>query len=338
MALLTAAQVHLDVPLQNLTVAYMQSTSGFVSDKVFPLVSVEKKSDKYYIYNRADFNRVGEVQKRAPRTRAPQVSLSLSTDSYFAEVRSLGASLDFETMANEDTALDIEFALTQSVLMRMQIDKELQWVDAFFKPGVWATDWTGVSGVPAANQVRQWSDYINSTPITDVVSILRTMLLRSGGVARPDGITMVMGREVRDQLINHPTIINRLNGGATPTNTALVTDAKLAEIFGVKQMLIMDAVQNTAAEGLTEALSFIGGKSVAFYWTPPAAGKMVASAGYTFVWDGLEKASGYGLTINSYSGDWLAREGIAKEIEVNMAYDHKVIGTELGSFIATVIA
>lgn len=338
MALISAAQVHIDQPLTNLTIAYLQSTVGFVSDKVFPRVSVEKKSDKYYIYNRADFNRVGEVQKRAPRTRAPQVSLSLSQDSYFAEVRSLGASLDFETMANEDAALDIEFALTQSLLMRMQIDKELQWVDAFFKAGVWATDFTGVSGVPTTNQVRQWSDYVNSIPITDVTTILRTMLLRSGGVARQDGVTMVMGREVRDILVNHPTILARLNGGATVTNTALVTDAKLAEIFGVKEMLIMDAVQNTAAEGLTETLSFVGGKSVAFYWTPGAAGKMIASAGYTFTWDTLEKASGFGVVVNSYTGDWLAREGIAKELEVNMGYDFKVIGTELGAFIATVIA
>ena len=183
--------------------------------------------------------------------------------------------------------------------------------------------------------MRQWSDYTNSTPIQDVTNIIRTIQLRSGGF-KPN--VMVVGKEVRDSLVNHPTILARLNGGATVTNTALVTDAKLAEIFGVEDFLIMEAVQNTAAEGLTEANAFIGGKSVAFFYRPRAAGLMVPSAGYTFTWDDLENASGYGISIKSYRGDYLAIDGVAEVLEANMAYDQKVVATEMGGFIATVIA
>ena len=71
---------------------------------------------------------------------------------------------------------------------------------------------------------------------------------------------MVVGKEVRDKLINHPDILARLNGGATVTNPALVTDAKLAEIFEVENFFVMEAVKNTAVEGVAESNAFIGGK------------------------------------------------------------------------------
>ena len=81
MPMLTPSQVHVDVPLTNLTIAYLQSTTGFVADKIFPNVPVDKLTNRYYKYNRADFNRSGNVKPLAPRTRPERVGMSLSTDS-----------------------------------------------------------------------------------------------------------------------------------------------------------------------------------------------------------------------------------------------------------------
>jgi len=335
MALLTASQVHIDQPLSNLTIAFLQNTTGFIADKVFPRVSVMKKSDKYYVWPRGQFNQIDDIKERAPFTMAPEVGLTLSNDAYSVRVFSEAAPIDFETAANADAVLNIKAALAAQKTQKFLLHREQVWADAYFKAAVWGTDWTGVSGVPAASQVRQWSDYTNSTPIVDCVNISRTMQLKSGGF-KPN--VMVMGKEVRDILINHPTILSRLNGGATVTNPAMVNDSKLAEILGFEQVLVMEAVRNTAKEGLTETNAFIGGKAVAFFYVPPASGLMVASAGMTFVWDELEHASGYGITIKSYTGDWLAERGIAEKIEVNMAYDQKVVASDLGAFIATVVA
>lgn len=335
MAMLTPQLVHIDQPLTNLTIAFLQSTTGFIADKVFPKVAVARKTDKYYIYNRADFNRVGQVQPRGPRTKAPVVGMSLSQDSYAIDVFSLATNFDFETLANADAALALREAGSQMLTMQLLIDREIKWASTFLAASVWGTDWTGVSSAPGANQVRQWSDYVNSTPIQDVTNIMRTVQLKAGGF-KPN--VMVVGKEVRDVLIHHPTILNRLNGGATVSNTALITDAKLAEIFGVEEFLVMETVKNTAAEGLTEANAFIAGKVAGFYYRPKSAGLMVPSAGYTFTWAQLDNASGDGVDIRSYSGEYLAREGIAEELEANMAYDHKVVSADLGAFITTVIA
>lgn len=335
MALLSPSAVHIDAPLTNLTIAFVQETTGFIADRVFPKVPVTKKTDKYYIYDRAQFNRTGEVKARAPRTQAPRIGMTLSTDTYSTDVFSLATDFDFETLANEDAALDVRSAAASMLTSQLLIDREIKWASTYFTGGVWSTDWDGVAGAPGANQVRQWSDYTNSTPIQDVTTIKRTVQLKSGGF-KPN--VMVVGKEVRDTLVNHPDILVRLNGGATVTNTALVTDAKLAEIFDVEEFLVMETVKNTGLEGLTESNAFIGGKAVAFYYRPRAAGLMIPSAGYIFTWDELENASGHGISIKSYTGDYLAIDGIAEVLEANMAYDHKVVSADLGAFIDTVIA
>jgi hypothetical protein len=333
--MLTPSSVHIDAPLTNLTIAFLQDANNFIADRVFPKVGVSKKSDRYYIYNRADFNRVGQVQARAPRTQAPRVGMTLSTDTYLTDVFSLATDFDFETLANEDASLDIRSAGAQMLTHQLLIDRERKWASTYFVGGVWGTDWDGVASAPSTAQVIQWSNYTTSTPIQDVTNIMRAVQLRSGGF-KPN--VMVVGKEVRDTLVNHPTILARLNGGATVSNPALVTDAKLAEIFGVEEFMVMEAVQNTAAEGLTESNAFIGGKLAAFYYRPRSSGLMIPSAGYTFTWDDLENASGHGITIKSYRGDYLAIDGIAEVLEANLAYDHKVVSADLGAVIDTVIA
>jgi len=333
--MLTPSSVHIDAPLTNLTIAFLQDANGFIADRVFPKVGVTKKTDKYYIYNRADFNRIFQVQARSLLTLAPRVGMTLSQDTYSADVFSLATDFDFETLANEDAALDIRSAGAQMLTHQLLIDREIKWADTYFKGGVWGTDWDGVASSPSSVQVIQWSNYSTSTPIQDVTNIMRTVQLKSGGF-KPN--VMVVGKEVRDILVNHPTILARLNGGATVTNTALVTDAKLAEIFGVEEFMVMETVKNTAAEGLTESNAFIGGKLAAFYYRPRSSGLMIPSAGYTFTWDDLENASGHGISIKSYRGDYLAIDGVAEVLEANLAYDHKVVSADLGAVIDSVIA
>ena len=334
MPMLTPSQVHIDAPLTNLTIAYLQDQNNFIADKVFPNVAVSKKTDKYYIYDRANFNRT-EVQARAPRTKAPRVGLSISTDSYSADVYSLSTDFDFETLANEDQALNIRAAAAQMLTYQLLIDREAKWVSSFFGTGIWTTNYAGVASSPSAGQVIQWSDYTNATPIVDITNARRSMMLASGGF-KPN--KMVVTRDVRDTLINHPDILARLNGGATVTNTALVTDAKLAEIFEVQEFLVIDAIENTAAEGLSESMSFMATKKAALYYAPASSGLMVPSAGYNFTWNSLDNASGYGIDIRSYTGDFLRVEGISELLEANMAYDQKVVGADLGVFFTTIIA
>jgi len=227
--MITPSQLHLDVPLTNLTIAQIQSNDVFIADKVFPRVSVEKQSDKYYVWPRGQFNRIGDVKKLAPGTEVEEITLSVSNDNYFAEVFGLGWSLSEQALANQDTQLNVRLAATTALTQKMLLKRELDWISTYFTAGVWTTQYTGVSGAPTAGQVRQWNDYTNSTPIRDVTLAKTAMYLASGGTAAYNEVVAVMTQDVYDTLVNHPDFLARLNGGATVTNTALITQAKVAE-------------------------------------------------------------------------------------------------------------
>ena len=326
MPLLTPNSVHIDQPLTNLTIAYVQDQTNFVADKVFPTVGVDKQSDKYYIYDRDNMNRTGDVKALAPRTEVNRIGMSLSNASFYADVYGLGMDFDQQTIANEDAALDIRAAGAQTLTNRLLIHREEQFASNFFAASVWGSEST-----PA----NLWSDYTNSTPIADVTTARRTMQLKSGGF-KPN--TMVVGKEVRDQLINHPDILGRLNGGATVTNTALITNAKLAEIFEVENFYVMEAVKNTSVEGVAESNAFIGGKHALLVHSPASAGLMTPAAGVTFAWNNLQGVNNLGVTVESFSDDALKRQQVAEHIQVKMSYDMKVTGADLGYFFDTVVA
>jgi hypothetical protein len=328
MPLLTPSAVHVDQPLTNLTLAYAQSQENFIADKVFPTVGVSKQSDKYYIYDRANMNRTGDVEKLAPRTEVNRIGMTLSTSSYFADVYGLGMDFDEQTLANEDAALDIRSAGAETLAMRLMIHREEQFASNFFVAGQWGTDNTLTGN-------DQWSDYTNSDPIDAVTLARRTVQLSSGGF-KPN--TMVVGKEVRDKLINHPDVLARLNGGATVTNTALVTDAKLAEIFEVENFYVMEAVKNSSVEGVAESNAFIGGKNALLCYTPSNAGLMSPAAGLTFAWNNLEGVNNLGITVESFSDDALKRQQIAEMIQVKMSYDMKVVGDDLGYLFINAVA
>jgi len=309
-----------------LTLAYVQSQDTFIADKVFPTVGVARQSDKFYIYDRANMNRSGDVKKLAPRTEVNRIGMAISNDAYYADVYGLGMDFDEQTIANEDEVLEIRSAGAETLMMRLLIDREERFADTFFKASVWTTDVT-----PA----NLWSDYTNSTPLTDVTNGLRSAQLKSGGF-KPN--TMVVGKEVRDILINHPDVLARLNGGSTINNPALVTDGKLAEIFGVENFFVMEAVKNSAVEGLAESNAFIGGKNALLCYTPRNSGLMTPAAGMTFAWNSVPGVSNLGVTVESYSDDALKRQQVAEHIQVKMAYDMKVVGPDLGYFFEAVVA
>ena len=335
MPMLTPSQVHLDVPLTNLTVAYAQSLDNFVANRVFGTVSVDKQSNKFYKYDREGM-RHGDVKVLAPRTEVNRVGMTISNDNYYAEVRGLGMDFDEQTLANEDTMLEFRSQGANTLIEKVLIDREVRWADTFFKTGVWGTEVAGdASGSVGAGEVVYWSDYTNSTPIVDMTNARRQMQLKSGGY-KPN--CMVVGKEVRDILINHPDILARLNGGSTVSNPALITDAKLAEIFEVEQFLVMEAVYNDAKEGIADNFEFIGGKHAMLAYKPSSMGLKTPASGAIFTWDSIPGVSGLGITVESFSGDYLRSQQVAEEIQVKCSDDMKVIGADLGYFFKDIVA
>ncbi len=331
MALPTLGDVHVNTALTNVSLAYMQEAKNFVASRVFPTVPVAKQADRYYVFSRADFNR-NQMKRRAPGTTAAMTGFRLdNTPSYFAERYSLGFPIPTEIRANSDSVLNPDMNATQFLTQQALINREYNWATKYFAD-VWTSKYTGGSSasVYGSNTIQYWDTTTTSTPIEDVRHMSTKVALAGGGF-RPN--KLVLGRDVLDVLLDHPDIIDRLKAGQTPNGPALASLPKLAEIFGVEEVLVMDGVYNTGQEGGTETSVYIGTKHALLVYAPPAPGLMVPSAGYTFAWTGYFGANMEGNRIKSYRFE--PTDGDL--VEIDAYYDQKLVSADLGGLFYNAI-
>jgi len=328
MALPTSADVHVDSALTNISVAYIQNMASFISTRAFPNVPVMKQSDQYFVFNRGDMNR-DEARVRAPGTESAGGGFKLdNTPTYFCKPISWHQDVDLQTLANADAALDLEDAAARYVMQKLLIKRERDFASNYMATSVWDTDITGVDSSPTSVQTIRWdADNASSDPIVDVQTGKETILGNTG--FEPN--TLILGYKVFSELKNHPDIIDRIkySGGVGNESPALADERTLAQVFGVERVLVSKAVYNSAAEGLTESSGFVVGNDAMLCYSAPSPGIMTPTAGYTFSWRGyLNQTNDFGIATKRFEMPHLE----SNRIEGAMAYDQKVVSSEMGYF------
>lgn len=317
--------VHIDAILTNISVAYLQNQDNFIADKVFPVIPVDKKSNKYFTYTKNDWFR-DEAQRRAPGTESAGGGYNLSTGTYSCDVFAFHKDVDDQTVANSDSPLNPLREAAEFVTRRLILRKELQWVSDFFTTGVWATDIAGVASGPTGNQAIKWSDWTNSDPIIDIEAGKAAILGSTGMEAN----TLVLGYDVFKNLKNHPDLVDRIKY----TSSQTITTDMLAAMFDIPRVIVAKSVKATNNEGATDAYSFAFGKNALLCHVAPQPGLLTPSAGYTFSWTGV--SGGLGATIGTSQ---FRMEPIKSDrVEAEIAFDNKVIASDLGYFFSSIVA
>lgn len=320
----TRSDVHVNTPLTNISIAYIQSASNYVADRMFPNIPVSKQSDRYYIYDRGDFNR-DEMKERAPSTESAGSGYDLdNTPTYYAPVKAFHKDVDDQVRSNADTVLGPDRDATIFCTNKGMIHRERTFASKYLVTGVWSNEKTGVnSDVVAGSEFLLWSD-ANSDPINDIRTGKRTVLQATG--FEPN--KLCLGQTVYDALIDHPDIVDRIKYGQTPGTPAVVNASSLAQLFDLQEVLVSKAVYNSAAKGATENSQFISGSNALLAYAAPAPGLQTPSAGYTFSWRGYLGASATGHRIKKFRIEKISSD----RVEIEMAYDQKVVGADLGYF------
>lgn len=325
----TPGDVHVNAPLTNISIAFLQNATNFIASRVFPNIPVSKQSDRYYTYDRGDFNR-DEMAERAPSTESAGSGYNLdNTPTYYAPVYAIHKDIPDEVRANADAVLNPDQEATAFVTHKALIKREKLFVNSYFKGGIWTNDWDGVASGPTGNQVIQWSD-ANSTPIENMRAAKRSVLESTG--FEPN--KLVLGRAVYDALLDHPDIIDRIKYGQTQGGPANAGKETLAKLFEVDEILVMNAIENTSKEGQTAAHGFIGGKRALLTYSTSSPGLMTPTAGYTFSWTGFLGAGAEGNRIRSFRMEQIKSD----RVEIEMAFASKLVSADLGFFWDTIIA
>lgn len=313
----TVHDVHTDAILSNILVAFLTHGRGFASTRAFPVVGVEKQSDKYYVLPKGAWFR-DEAQKRRHGAESVGSGWDVSTDTYYTDLWAIHKDIGDDVRWNADPAMDLERLATDFVAQRLLTRMERDWTAKYFVNGVWGTSTT---------PLNLWSDYTSSNPIGDVQTAVTAMLLATG--FRPN--KFIIGHEVFNALKNHPDILARIQYNGV---TQIVTEDILAQIFGVSEVIVSEGIYNSAQEGQTDSMAFIAGKHALLVYAPPAAGIQVASAGYTFMWNKIPGGIGRPGKITKFRMEEIKSD----RIEGEAAWTHKIISSELGYFFNSVVA
>lgn len=328
----TRQQIHIDKPLTNLSVAYMQNESNFIADKVFPIIPVQKQSDTYFIYNRDDFFR-DEAQQRAKGTESAGGDYDVDqAPPYFAKKWAFHMDVTEEDRVNADDPLRPNQDATEFVSQKLLLRRENLWAKKFFQAGVWGNEVQAVDSSPAEGQILQFDN-----AASDPISVFSTAAVRMGETTGYKANTLVLSPYVFNALKNHPDILDRIKY----TQRGVVTTELLATLFEVERVFVPWAVQNTAPKGTGDGannptpLSFVMGKHALLMYVEKNPGLKKPTAGYTFAWTGLKGTGAFGNRIVRIPMPWLGMD--TERVEGEMAFDQKVIGSDLGLFMKDLV-
>lgn len=266
----TVGNVHQNVPLQQLLVAYDWGQDGFIADQVLPPLPVVNESDIFYRIDRQSaLQRHVEtlVPDRAP---AREVEWSWTTDTYLAQRYALAASISDRERRNADNQLQLESSTTQLVGMLLQLDKEVRAAQLLTK-----TNTSGVT-LSGADQFDNASFTASGVSIERRFDAAKLAMRQAIGrnpthVIIPDQTAKVMKRDsaIRD-LIKYTT--NALVNGDLPDT-----------LWGMR-VIIPSTMYSASLEtvGGSATYSDIWGKDIRFMYVPPVPGVRVPATGYQF--------------------------------------------------------
>lgn len=332
----TVAQGHYDSLLTNVSIGFMQDAKGYVAGEVFPKVPVNFSSSFYWVFPRGYFLR-DEVGPRPMGGYPRQVGYNLTKQSYLAEEEALEAMLDDRERKNATPPHDPERGKVRLLTQQHLIHRDRRWASNYFTTGVWTTDVTGVNAGPTGNQVVRWN-VTNSTPIEDL-DLWRFFIAQNTGFM-PN--KLILGSKTFRTLRNHAELKN-LFLNTNPGAAAQLSEANLAAIFGVDEVLVPMGIYNTAAEGDTDSYSFIVPQDGALLvYAADNPGLEQPSGGYIFTWTGLLGDGAFmdEAALANASAVWRGRDDRAHSdwFQVRQAYDMRVVAPDLGVYFSTVVA
>ena len=304
--------LHIDKLLSEFAMGYRPD--GFIADMIFPTVTVGKQSDLYPVFDRGDRLRQQDT-KRAPATRAKRVEENVGSDTYFANNYALSAGVVIEDKVNADPILASDKAMgkTRLIMDHLMLDWEVRV----------AAQVNNTSNVGSSSAVSSaWNGA--GDPLGDMNTAIDNVKYANGKKVTH----IVFGPKAWDAFRRDSNVRNLING--TNNGGGYVSEADVAQLLQVPNILIGDAFKNTGAEGQSESLSEVWGDNVLLYHAPQSASFDDPSFGYSIRWQGAGLPN---MQVERHPYDSRTK---SEDVEVGYYQDEKVTGASY-AFLLTAV-
>ena len=312
-------QTHIDRPLTDMSIGFLQNPGDFIARRVLPIKTVAKQSDRFFKFVAADFAR-DDAQLRQAGEESNGSGFTLSNDTYFAEKYALHVDLSYDELVNQDEAVELEANSVEFLAHQMLIKHERIFAAVCWATGVWAENVTGAA-------TTKWDDYTGSNPIQVIDRAKRNVHLKSFKTPNK----LILGHDVYLALKEHPDLVSRVQY----TSDASIDTTLMARRFGVDEVIVAKGVLNSASEGKDATMGYLlDPKSALLLHSPPSVGRMTAAAAVSFAWTGAPNLPRpMGVVSRRFEMDELQ----SRRIETEIAVDVKITGADLGVFFAGIV-
>ena len=288
---------------------FMRQPGGFVGGALFPAFSSGLQSASYYVFDAENYLGIPQNIRRAPGTPFKRIMPKVSDDSFACKGYGLEQPVPDEDRAKYASYLAADLAAARRLTDIIKINHEIR-VHSL------ATDTTKV---PNATISTKWDDS-SSDPKADVAAAKEAIRHAIG--ANPN--TMIVSRPVMNVLDVHPKLVDLFKY----TMPGVMNEDKLAQYFGIQNILVAEQVIATNQEGQAVTAADIWGDDVVLAHVQPGQDLMLLNFGRTFYWDqfGSPEQDGVPIAIETYRDDTV-KSDIHRALHQT---DEKLVGPQAG--------
>jgi hypothetical protein len=279
-------RAQVDKLLTNVSNGLFQELTSFGAERFLTPVPVKQQSGIIGKYGKNHL-RV-HANSMGGRGEAPRVALVNRdvTTKYLIENHGLEGVVTPEDYANVELPFDAERDEVLHLTYANLVAKEVALATTM-------ADNTVITQNTALTGASQFSDFANSDPVS-VFNTARETVRQACGFY-PD--TALLEAAVNEKLRIHPQIWDRL--GFKFNQVGQLSQDNVGQALGVKRMIVVEGVYNSASEGQSDVIAPIWGKHMWFALAPQNPAIMQQSVGYYVYFNWRGKRVVYKYAINN---------------------------------------
>lgn len=247
-------RVHTPVFLQNVSIGF--TNRSMIADRVSPIITVKKQSDKYRIFGK---NTQQTTESRwTPGSIPNKITMRWSEDSYSADIRKLRIDLLDQERNNADSDLQLETTYTETVTNAIVISREKRVADLFTNTATYASSHKVTKA--GGSEWDQASVLATDQAILDIQAVMEAVM--ADVMVPASELTVVIPEQTfMKGMQNSAGILDRIKY----TQTGVVTADLLRVLLGVKEVILSASM--SAGQGPEVADSdVITGFTTTYLW------------------------------------------------------------------------
>jgi len=303
--------VHVDTLLAEMSVQY--ANDEYIGERLMPAVPVSKRSDYYAIYPKRE--RLAFPDDEIGSRSVPnEVDASRTTDNYSVKDYGYLNFLDLETIQNQDAPFDEMVDLVEAINEGIAFRREKRILAIVAASGSYGSNTTTAS--------TNWSDSTGGTIIADITAAKDALWV---GQTPTRKVAFCSLGVWNSGIINNAALAERMKY----VQTGLITPQMVAGWFGLDELLVTRAREDTANDGQTATYArMVTGDVFGILSVAVRPSRRSLHFGTTF------RSNGDPLTTQWADPKTGKRGGIYAKVAVSE--DHKIVAADAGFLITSI--